>query len=279
MPTVQRPRQIDNGDAQGAGRISAEDARQYGDVAAIYDALMAGVPHSAWLTRIERAARVRGKNPLSALEVACGTGIVSQLLARRGYRPVVGVDIAPAMIAIARTKAEAAGPPVSSVRFEVQDATRLDLGGHTFDLVVSLFDSLNYIVEPSDLRTAFVRIFAHTAPGGLFAFDLNSLYALSHDLFTQASFVGPLRHSWRSTWDRETRLCRVDMAFAVTDEETGEVREFQEIHVQRAYTTTEIRQFVSEAGFTDLEVFGNYGERGPSPNSDRLLFVCERPAE
>lgn len=252
------------------------EARQYGPVAAVYDALMAGVPHAAWLSRIEKAVRQRGKDPRSALDVACGTGLATQLLARRGYRPVVGVDVSPAMIAVARTKALAAGPPAADIRFEVQDAARLDLGGQTFDLVVSFFDSLNYILEPADLAAAFERMYAHTAPGGLLAFDLNSLYALSHDLFTQSSFVGPVKHVWRAHWDREARLCRVEMAFEVEDADTGAVREFKETHVQRAYTTTEVRDFLTRAGYANIEIFGNYGERGPGPKSDRLLFVAER---
>src|SRR5204863_4318832 len=124
----------------------------------------------------------RGKSPRSALDAACGTGIVTELLYQRGYRPIVGFDLSPAMIAIARTKAEALHTP-DAPRYEVQDAATLDLGGQTFDLVVSLFDSLNYILDPAALQAALQRLYTHTAPGGLLAFDLNSTFALSHDLF------------------------------------------------------------------------------------------------
>lgn len=89
------------------------EARQYGDVAGVYDTLMTGVPHAVWLSRIEKAARLRQKFPRSALDVACGTGIATELLYRRGYRPVVGVDIASAMIAVARTKADARNEPIT----------------------------------------------------------------------------------------------------------------------------------------------------------------------
>lgn len=249
--------------------------RQYGEVAAVYDALMAGVSHGAWLSRIEKAARERGKAPRSALDVACGTGIVTEMLARRGYDPVWGVDLSPAMITMARTKAAARR---FDITYAVQDASTLSLeAGQSFDLVVSLFDSLNYILDPKALQAAFRRICAHTAPGGgLFAFDLNSLYALAHNFFTQTSIVGPVRHVWKSHWDRETRLCRVEMAFWVTDAETGETRHFTETHLQRAYTAPEITAWLAAAGFTKIEVFGNYGDRPPVAHSDRLLFVAER---
>lgn len=253
-------------------------ARQYGDVAPVYDTLMEGVPHGVWLSRIEKAVRERGKTPRSALDVACGTGIATILLARRGYSPVFGVDLSTEMIRIARTKAIASpNPREHEIHFEVQNAATLDLGDdHKFDLVISMFDSLNYILDPQDLRLAFRQIFAQTAPGGIFAFDMNSLYALSHDLFTQTSLTGPVQHVWSAHWDREARLCRVEMAFAIKDGRTGEMREFTETHLQRAYTVPEITDWLTAAGFTAIECFGNYGTRPPGPKSDRLLFVCEK---
>jgi ubiquinone/menaquinone biosynthesis C-methylase UbiE len=75
--------------------LAVSDANQYHSLPAIYDALMAGVPYTAWLARMERAARERGKQPQSVLDVACGTGAITEILWRRGYRPVVGFDIAP----------------------------------------------------------------------------------------------------------------------------------------------------------------------------------------
>lgn len=249
-------------------------AHQYGDVAAVYDALMSGVPHDIWLRRIERAVRLRGRNPVSALDVACGTGIVTGLLYRRGYRPTVGVDISPAMVGIARTKAAARGQ--SDLPFLVQDAAELDLHGQRFDLAVSMFDSLNYIVEPARLLRAFQAVYRHLNPGGVFAFDMNSLYALSHDMFSQHSDIGPVRHDWRAHWDRETRICRVEMDFWITDRETGDERFFHETHIQRAYTVPEITEWLEQAGFVRVECFGNYGDRAPNAKSDRLLFVGEK---
>ena len=244
----------------------------YGDVAPIYDTLMRDVSHAAWLHRIQQELMRRDKFPHSVLDVACGTGIVSELLYGAGYRPVVGIDLSEAMIRIAQTKAMARG---YDIRYETQNAATLDLREMRFDFAVSLFDSLNYILVPADLAQAFVRIAAHLNPGGVLAFDVNSMYALSHDLFTQRQDTGAVQHLWKSFWDRETRTCRVEMAFTVTEERTGETRSFHETHVQRAYTITELREFLTAAGFEKIAVFGNYGERAPGPKSDRLLFIAE----
>lgn len=256
-------------------------ARQYGEVAGIYDALMTTVPHGEWLSRIERAARERGKAPKSALDCACGTGLVTELLWWRGYRPVVGFDISPAMIAIAKTKAmrlQAAGlQQATPPRYVVSDAAQLDLGEERFDLVVSMFDSLNYILDPNALATAFRRLFRQTAPGGILAFDLNSVYALSQGLFTQSQHFGPVQHDWQAHWDPETRQCRVEMDFWVEDGVTGERRHFAERHIQRAYGVPEIRDFLTAAGYVRVEAFGSYGDKPPGPRTDRILFVAEKP--
>lgn len=251
-------------------------AQQYKDVAGVYDTLMVSVPHAAWLSRIEQAARERGKAPRSVLDCACGTGLVTELLWRRGYRPVYGFDLSPAMIAIARTKALGL-KTTAGLTYYVQNAATLDLGDIRVDFIVSLFDSLNYILDPNDLASAFQRLYYHTNPGGLLAFDLNSAYALSHDLFSQSQQFGPVQHIWKANWNPETRLCRVDMDFWVLDPMTGRSRHFTETHIQRAYTVPEIRDMLTAAGYVKIEAFGNYGYKTPGSRSDRLLFIAEKP--
>jgi ubiquinone/menaquinone biosynthesis C-methylase UbiE len=248
---------------------------QYGMVAAIYDALMANVPHSTWLSRMERGVRERGKSPQSVLDCACGTGIVTELLWKRGYRPVCGFDISPAMVTIARAKAERFKPEETPDYF-VQNASTLDLDGRTFDWIVSLFDSLNYILEPTELQKAFERLYLHTNPGGVLSFDMNSIYALSSDLFSQSQRFGPVQHHWIAHWDAETRICRVEMDFWIDELDSPKQRHFHETHIQRAYSVPEIRKMLVRAGYINIAVFGNYGERAPSSRSDRLLFFAEK---
>jgi hypothetical protein len=66
------------------------------------------------------------------------------------------------------------------------------------------------------------------------------------------------------------------MQFTIKDEETGDLRHFTETHLQRAYTVPEITTWLTEAGFRNIECFGNYGTRPPGPKSDRLLFICDK---
>ena len=233
-----------------------------------------GVPYRAWLARMERAVREREKSPRSVLDVACGTGTIAELLYQRGYRPVVGFDIAPEMIRIAQTKAQAKSLEIA---YSVIDLAELDLDGQQFDWQISVFDSLNYILDPARLRAGLQRLFAHAAPGGVLTFDMNAVYALRHGLFTQHEKNGPIEHDWKSHWDEDAKLCRVEMDFWVTDPHTSTRRHFHETHHQHGYTLAEMKQWLTEAGWTQIEVFGNYGDRAPNSRSDRWLFVCEKP--
>jgi ubiquinone/menaquinone biosynthesis C-methylase UbiE len=246
---------------------------QYGELAAVYDVLMMVVPHRTWLSRIEKSVRLRGRSPKSALDIACGTGIVTETLFRRGYKPTAGFDLSESMIQIARTKAQAKNLEID---YHIADAATLNLPEQRFDLLVSMFDSINYILEPEAVQQAFHRFYAHASPRAILAFDMNTPYALSAGMFTQQDLEAVVRHNWISHYDEVARLCRVEMDFWVTDPHTNEERTFHETHWQRAYSIKDIKTWLTKAGWTKIEVFGNYSDRPPGPRTDRWLFVCER---
>src|SRR5215212_9545660 len=198
---------------------------QFTDVAEVYDSLMAVVPYRHWVSYIERIWERFESSPTAVLDLACGTGNVTLELARRGYR-ATGADNAAAMV----RQAQAKGAP--GVRFLLQDARNLDLP-EPFDACICLFDSLNYILTPEELGAAFAGVYRHLRPRGLFVFDVNTIRALERSMFTQeGTGADPsLTYAWRSSYDPNTRLCRIAMQFQVQTR-TG-TREFHETHIQR----------------------------------------------
>src|SRR5690242_9916389 len=91
------------------------------NVAPLYDALMTGVPYTEWVAYLHELLETRQARPHHVLDLACGTGNVTELLAQEGYQ-MTGVDIAPAMIAAAKRKAVAHRLPID---YFVQDAAEL----------------------------------------------------------------------------------------------------------------------------------------------------------
>jgi SAM-dependent methyltransferase len=96
------------------------------------------------------------------LDVGCGVGRWSRLLAARGAR-VTGVDLSPTMIAQARLRAAADGV-AQRCDFRVQDLSQLDMG-EKFDLVLGV-TVLQHILDPGALRAALVAMTAHLERGG-----------------------------------------------------------------------------------------------------------------
>jgi SAM-dependent methyltransferase len=242
---------------------------QFSLIAKHYDDLMAGIPYRRWVIYVEEILDRMNCHPATVLDLACGTGNVSEILASHGFE-VVGVDISPEMIEAARAKR-------GRVEYYVQDMAGLDLG-RKFDLAVCLFDSLNYVTDPDRLARGIKRIGQHLNPGGVFIFDINTVYALAHRFFDQAS-LSPDRYPkyvWNSYYDHETRICRIDMLFEVI--ENGESRQFKEVHYQRGHTIEELTQWLVEGGFEVVDIFHAYKFRKPTRHSDRVFFVARKGA-
>lgn len=241
---------------------------QFKEIAAHYDDLMAGVPYQLWVRYLENILQRLEFHPITILDVACGTGNVSEILADKGYE-VVGVDIAADMIEIAQSKK-------SGVEYHVQDMGELDLAGRKFDLAISLFDSLNYITDPAWLAQAIKRVGEHVVTGGVFIFDVNTEYALAHHFFDQANIASEHypHYIWNSEYDHATRICRVNMTFEVI--ENGEKRQFKEVHIQRAHSLEELSNMLTSAGFEVVDIFHAYKFRRPTRRSDRVFFVARK---
>lgn len=245
------------------------EKKQFIDIAEHYDALMSGVPYRLWVDYIEEILRRMRYQPRNVLDVACGTGTVAELLVERGYE-VVGADIAPAMIEIARGKAS---EMELDIEYHISDAAELSLG-RKFDLAISLFDSLNYITDESKLALAIKRIGEHVVSGGYFIFDVNTEYALAHGFFNQTNLGSYPRYVWTSRYDRTTRICTVTMVFEVV--ENGQPRQFTEVHLQKAYRLDELDAMLEAAGFETINRFHAYKFKQPTRRSDRVFFVARK---
>ena len=250
-------------------RARAADGDQFARIAPHYDALMANVPYGLWASYISQLALLAGRPiwPRSKLlDLATGTGSVAVHFAQRGC-DVTGIDLSAAMIEEAKRKA---AEEELNVLFLCRDLADFDLPSE-FDHAVCLYDSLNYVLDPDDLKRAFANTRHALRPGGLLIFDVNTVRALEEELFTQDNRPGTdVEYHWVSRYDRKTRISRVQMEFHIlsTDEE------FSIIHRQRAYTDAEIRSYLAHAGFAPVAVYDAYRVTPPNPDSDRVFYVA-----
>jgi len=270
------------GDCTRSEHAEPRSRPAFTEIASAYDELMNGVPYDVWARYVEAlfARHALGLHSGGAgpklLDLACGTGNFSFEMERRGYH-VVGVDISESMIRCARQKARLAGSPTP---FHVQDACMLCLPGERFDACVSVFDSLNNILEPARLLAAFRSVAAHLVPGGLFVFDLNSAYALRSGFFDQEDIRAdaPVRYIWRSSYSEQTRICTIRMRFWVPERGSRRSATFEEVHTQFAYEGHEVMSMLREAGFANCQTYAAYTFDAVSPTTDRVFYVASARA-
>jgi len=241
---------------------------EFAEVAPYYDQLMSTVPYKSWVDYVEALLQRHNRQPRRVLDLACGTGRVGSELIRRGYQ-TCGADLSEPMVQHCQTR----NPPLPAA---VMDACQLALAPQSLDLIVSLYDSLNYILDPTGLQSCFAGVWRSLTDEGIFIFDLNTELALRVGLFTQDNLRSsdPLKYSWRSYWYPDREICRIDMWFRW--EGPGGPHEFEEVHYERAYSESEIRQMLAAAGFSTIVAYNAYTFKPPTARSDRIFYVAEK---
>ena len=140
----------------------------YAALAQVYDSLMPAQAYPAWAESCDALFRPRGLH--TVLDLACGTGRLSWLLAEKGYE-VIGADLSSDMLSEAMAAGEGRSVPLRPM-FICQAMEELDLYG-TVQAVVCSMDGMNYL-EPEALKEAVRRVRLFLEPGGVFFFDVHT---------------------------------------------------------------------------------------------------------
>lgn len=204
------------------------------------------------------------------LDLGCGTGTLTELLARRGY-DMIGVDNAEEMLRIAMDKRERSG---LDILYLLQDMREFELYG-TVRAVVSICDSINYIIEEEDLLQVFRLVNTYLDPGGIFLFDLNTQY--KYEVLLGECIIAENREDgsfiWENDYDPETQINTYDLTLFLREEE-GLYRKYQETHFQRAYSLERIGELLKEAGMELLAIYEAFTEQEPLKESQRVYVLA-----
>ncbi len=238
-------------------------ARPFSLLARVYDAIMDDVEYEDWGEFILDMVRSMGWHGHRVLDLGCGTGNSCFPFVARGFE-VVGVDGSEEMLAVARDK-------LPNVRFVRGEFTTFQLG-ESFDLVISMFDSLNNLLEPADFLATLERIYNHLTPGGIVMFDVNTTVGL-RDLWEESRAEGwsqEVYYRWEHSFDDATGLAQV-VAYCADDQHA-----FTEVHTERAYDPSEIRDMLSEAGFAVVHVLSYPSGRDADEDEARVWAVGQK---
>jgi len=241
----------------------------YTDFADVYDTLMDNTPYKEWCERITDILRRDGIENDLVLDLGCGTGTLTELLAKEGY-DMIGIDYSQEMLARAMEKREESG---LQILYLLQDMREFELYG-TVGAIVSVCDSLNYLLEEEDVIETFRLINNYLDPKGLFIFDFNTVYKYKEVIgdATIAENREDCSFIWENYYHEEDEINEYEVTFFVKE---GELfRRFEETHYQRGYTPQQMKDFLKKAGLEFVSMADSDTGGEVTPESERIYMIA-----
>lgn len=242
----------------------------YGNLAASYDRLTNDVDYEAVVSFAHEILAVEGLKPRSVVDLACGTGSATRILAEMGYR-TVAVDLSEDMLTEAMDKCSDLENMPLFVHQSLQELT-LPRG---VDMAVCFLDSLDYILDPQDCAEAIRRVYKVLNPGGIYIFDVNTpekLRAMDGQVFLDED--DDVFCVWRGEFDGDSNICSYGMDLFQRQGESW-CRSFEE-HQEYAYSIEQLTGFLKDAGFTHIAVYGDRRLEAPGEGEQRVYFKARK---
>lgn len=266
----------------------------YTDFAYVYDTFMDETPYGEWCDFIKDIIKkygisepVRAEDPLQSeknlvLDLGCGTGTLTEMLAEAGY-DMIGLDNSEDMLELAMEKRDRYG---HESLYLLQDMRKLELYS-TVGTVLSVCDSVNYILTEEELTDVFKRVNNYLFPGGIFIFDFNTVYKYAEVIgdTTIAENREECSFIWENYYHEEEAVNEYEVTVFVRDglldkdteanrKREDMYRKFSETHYQRGYTVEQMKKMVEAAGMRIELVLDADNHRDVSAESERVYIVA-----
>lgn len=228
------------------------------DIARFYDPIMHAVNYDRWLFISMLLADLVPKKKFAHLDVGCGTGILVKRLLQHGWNSV-GIDLSFAML-----KAGTRGGILPATAVANMDALPFT---NRFDLVTSVFDSINFVLDPDHLTKAICEMGDALTRDGIFYFDIITERMVT-EYFENQEWTennGRFATTWKGSYDRTTRIA--ETLIRVNNGPATTVRE-------RAHTIEEIEAGLSAAGLELLGAFDAETWKAPGRKTVRVDFIA-----
>ena len=244
----------------------------YESFAGVYDLFMDNIPYRAWCDYVTSLLKEYGVEDGLVLDLGCGTGKLTRLLAGEGY-DMIGVDNSPEMLEIA-AETGYQEMPEDEILYLLQDMRELELYG-SVRAVVSICDSMNYLLEETDLLSLFYRVNEYLDPDGIFIFDLNTVYKY-RELLGETTIAENREEGsfiWDNYFDEEEQINEYDLTLFIREEE-GLYRRFEETHYQRAYELETVKHLLEQAGLEFVAAYDAFTREPVKEDSERIYVIA-----
>ena len=243
----------------------------YTSFASVYDTFMDNIPYEEWAEYLVGLIKEYGIHDGLVLDLGCGTGNMTELLAHAGY-DMIGIDNAEEMLEIAMDKRAESG---HDILYLLQDMREFELYG-TVKAIVSICDSINYITEEEDLLEVFRLVNNYLDPKGIFVFDFNTVYKYSEVLGNQT--IAEDRDECSFIWDNyyyeDEQINEYELSLFIKEEDSDLYRKYQETHFQKAYDLETIKGLVEQSGLEYITAYDAFTKNAPTSESERIYVIA-----
>lgn len=241
----------------------------YNSFARVYSELMDDSLYAKWAEYVEKQT---AKDSKSLLDVACGTGDLTILLADKFN--VTGTDLSEEMLKIAAEKANKANKEIPFVQSNMMDLYEFG----QFDVITCFDDSICYLKDEDELAIAFNQAYQHLNQGGKYLFDAHSLYQMN-EVFPGYMFNHRTEDSafmWNSFEGEYPNSIEHELTFFNWDEKIKGYTVKTELHKERTYPTETFVAILKDIGFKNISVSADFGESSVADDSTRWFFSAEK---
>lgn len=235
-----------------------------------YDKLTGNVGYSERAEYILSVLESLGHSAGLTLDLACGTGSLTLELKKKGV-DIYGIDGSPDMLSVALQKASDAG---EQILYLCQRMQNIDLYG-TIDTCICTLDSINHMVKASDVQKTFNRVSLFMNKGGVFLFDVNTVYK-HKEVLADNVFVfdtDEVYCVWQNT-PADDNVVNISLDFFIP--EGDNYYRITEEFSERAYTVTELEAMLAEAGFEVEGIYGDMTLEAPKDEEQRIIVAARK---
>jgi len=238
------------------------DDVHWGEVPEVAD----GVTHFAGFDFYSETSKPLMCSSPKVLDVCCGFGRISAELARRGFS-VTGIDITESYLQTAKEEASYENLNIEYIRADARDFVRSEF----FDIAVNLYISLGYFSNQHDDLQVLRNVFESLKPGGCFIIETLGKEIAVRDFveaewFERAGYTVLTEYEPLDSWTfLKNRWILIK-----------DGKRIEKNLTQRLYSASELRALLFEAGFSKVEIFGNWNESSYDQNAAKLIAVARK---
>lgn len=243
----------------------------YSAFARYYDILTSNIDYKAHAQYYDSIISKFQSERKILLDLACGTGTLSELMAEKGY-DVIGVDSSQEMLSVALDKKFDSGLPI---QYLCQDMCRLDMFG-TIDVTICALDSLNHLPDIKSLERAIKRVSLFCDPDGIFIFDVNTIYK-HREILAQNTYIYDTENVfciWQNSYHDKDNRVDIDLTFFEKNDES--YLRFDESFCEKAYEINDIRAICERAGLEVVNIYDYLTTNPYTQTSEKVTFVTRK---